>query len=169
MSHRSRAAVRIAAISCLLSVLLTPLLAQNVPVSTEQLARTSDVVAVGKVTSTHGEWDQARTRIVTRVTVAVDEYFKGDAGSVMTIIAPGGEVDGVGEWYSHSARFKNDEQVVVFAEKDRKGSYRVSGGQSGKLSIKKDDRTSKARVSDQTSLDDLRVQVKGALKSAETN
>jgi hypothetical protein len=169
MSYPSRTAVALAAISCLFLFCFTPLLAQNVPVSTVQLARTADVVAVGKVTGTRGEWDQTKSRIFTRVTVAVDEYLKGDAGREMTILAPGGEVDGVGEWYSHTARFKNDETVVVFAEKDRKGTYRISGGTSGKLSVTRDERTSQARVSDQTTLDDLKAQVNSAIRSADGN
>jgi hypothetical protein len=149
----------------LLSVLAAGAAAQSNTVTSEELARASDVVAVGKVTGMRGEWDQNKTRIVTRVTVAVDEYLKGDAGTVMTITSLGGEVDGVGEWYSHSARFKKDEDVVVFAEKDKDGNYRVAGGQQGKLSIEQDAGTSIARVSEQTTLDDVRTQVKNALKT----
>jgi hypothetical protein len=137
--------------------------AQSTGVTTEDLARKSEVVAVGKVTGMRGEWDQNKTRIVTRVTVTVSEYLKGDAGSVMTITSPGGEVDGVGEWYSHSARFKKDEDVVVFAEKDKRGGYRVAGGQEGKFVINKDEKTSVARVSPVTTLEDLKAEVHKAL------
>ena len=137
--------------------------AQTKTVSTEELARQSEVVAVGKVTAMKSEWDQTKTRIVTHVTMAVGEYLKGSAGNVMTITTPGGEVDGVGEWYSHSARFQKDEDVVVFAERDKKGNYRVAGGHQGKLSITRGEGTSLAHVSEQTTLDDFKAQIKRAL------
>jgi hypothetical protein len=142
---------------------------QSKAVTLEDLTRSSEVVAVGKVTETRGEWDQNKTRIVTRVTVAVSEYLKGNAGAVMTITAPGGEVDGVGEWYSHAARFKKDDDIVVFAEKDKKGSYRVAGGEQGKIDIKKDARTAIARVSTQMTLDDFKTQVKHAVTVSQDN
>lgn len=138
-------------------------LSQAKPASLEDLTRSSEVIAVGKVTGMRGEWDQNKTRIVTRVTVEVSEYLKGNAGTVMTITAPGGEVDGVGEWYSHTARFKKDDHVVVFAEKDKKGNFRVARGEQGKLVIMKDPQTSIERVSTQTTLDDFKAQVKHAV------
>jgi hypothetical protein len=169
MYQRSNVLVRTVFVSVLACAGIASSSAQEVPASTEHLARSAEIVAVGKVTATRGEWDQNKTRIVTRVTVAVDEYLKGDAGSVMTIISPGGEVDGVGEWYSHTARFKSDEEVVVFAERDTKGNFRVAGGQAGKLSIKKVGSMAKPQVSEHTTLDDLKGQVKNALKQTESN
>jgi len=159
-----RSAARVSFAAALFALLFVPrAFSQSKPVSIDALARNSEVVAVGKVTGMRGEWDQNKTRIVTRVTVAVSEYLKGNAGAVMTITSPGGEVDGVGEWYSHTARFKKDEDVVVFAEKDKKGNLRVAGGEQGKLDIKKDAQTSIERVSTQMTLDDFKTQVKHAV------
>jgi len=160
----SRVALNVLFVTGLFTLILAPpLFSQAKPVTIDELAQNSEVVAVGKVTGMRGEWDQNKTRIVTRVTVAVSEYLKGNAGAVMTITAPGGEVDGVGEWYSHAPRFKTEEQIVVFAEKDKKGSYRVAGGEQGKLDIKKDAKTSTERVSTQMTLDDFKTQVKRAV------
>jgi hypothetical protein len=76
------------------------------------------------------------------VTVAIDEHIKGDASQRSIVITtPGGEVDGVGEVYSHSAHFKKEEQVVVFATTDREGALRVVGGEGGKLLVSTDQRT----------------------------
>jgi hypothetical protein len=133
--------------------------------STEALTKRAEIVAVGKVTAMKSEWDRNKTRIVTRVTIAVGEYLKGGAGNVMTITSPGGEVDGVGEWYSHTERFKKDEDVVVFAEKDTKGNYRVAGGQDGKISIKKDESTGVSQVSGRMSLDDFKARIKDAVRT----
>lgn len=132
--------------------------------TTDALAKEADVVAVCKVTAATAEWDHAKSRIVTRVTMAVGEYLKGGAGSVITVTAPGGEIDGVGEWYSHSARFAKDEDVVVFAGRDAGGDLRIRGGAEGKISIKKDDLTGKARVSEQMTLDDLKTRIKTAVQ-----
>jgi hypothetical protein len=149
-------------------VLLTFLLVSGVrsqtnALSMEELTRQSEVVAVGKVTATKAEWDRSRSRIVTRVSVAVGEYLKGNVGSVMTITSLGGEVGGVGEWYSHTARFQKDEDVVVFVARDKNGNFRVAGGQEGKLSIRKDDVTGQRQVSATLSLDDLRTRVRNAV------
>ena len=164
MRHISRLALESLLVAGLCMIFGIPSVhSQSKPVTIEELAKESEVVAVGKVTGMRGEWDQNKTRIVTRVTVAVSEYLKGNVGAVMTITSPGGEVDGVGEWYSHTARFKKDEDVVVFAEKDKKGSYRVAGGEQGKLDIKKDAKTSTERVSTQMTLDDFKTQVKRAV------
>jgi hypothetical protein len=141
------------------------LLGQERDVPADALAKKAEVVAVGKVTGLKAEWDQ--NRIVTRVTMTVGEYLKGGAGSVMTITSPGGEVDGVGEWYSHTARFAKDEEVVVFAEKDRKGNLRVTGGNEGKISIKKDASSGMSRVSDRVSLDDFKARIKESVRAQE--
>lgn len=143
------------------------LLCQEHDVQADALAKKAEVVAVGKVTGLKAEWDQNKSRIVTRVTMAVGEYLKGGAGSVMTITSPGGEVDGVGEWYSHTARFTKDEDVVVFAEKDAKGNFRVSGGQEGKISIKKDQASGQPRISERVSLDEFKTRVKDAVRAQE--
>lgn len=135
--------------------------------TTDRLVKEADVVAVCKVTAATAEWEGPNSRIVTRVTMAVDEYLKGNAGSVITITAPGGEVDGVGEWYSHSPRFVKDEDVVVFAGRDARGDFRIKGGAEGKLSIKKDDLTGKRRISEQATLDDLRAAIKSAVQEQE--
>ena len=136
---------------------------QTKVLSTEALTKRAEIVAVGTVTATKAEWDQNKTRIVTRVTMSVSEYLKGGAGNTMTITLPGGEVDGVGEWYSHSTRFKQDEDVVVFAERDTRGDLRVAGGSQGKFSIMREKGTSMARVSDQMTLDDFKTKIRQAV------
>ena len=64
--------------------------------------------------------------IRTRVTLSVDQFVKGGSPqNSLTIYIPGGEIDGVGEVYSHMPTFRQNEDVVVFAEKDRDDRYRV--------------------------------------------
>jgi hypothetical protein len=121
--------------------------AQSRELPTEVLATQAEIVAVGKVSSLVSRWNESHSRIVTQVTIAVDQYFKGGTpGSPLTILVPGGEVDGVGELYSHTAVFQRDESVLVFAQKDARGNYGVAAGQQGKYTVKKDDATGRLMV-----------------------
>jgi hypothetical protein len=147
-------------------ILITPTTvhSQARALGTDVLTRRSEIVAHGRVKEMKSQWEGNKERIVTRVTMAVGEYLKGGAGSVMTITSPGGEVDGVGEWYSHTARFAKDEEVVVFAEKDKKGNLQLTGGSEGKISIKKDASSGMSRVSDGVSLDDFKARIKETVR-----
>ena len=71
------------------------------------------------------DWNQDKTRIFTKVTIQVDEYLKGNnSGKTMVINTPGGEVDGIGELYTHMPSFKDDEDVLVFAKEDKQDRWR---------------------------------------------
>lgn len=135
--------------------------AQVRPVSTDELTRQADIVVVGKVADVKAGWNSDRSRIFTTVTVAVDQTLKGDAGTTTaSILVPGGEVDGVGELYSHSVQFKKDEEVVVFARKDKQGRLRVVSGEHGKLSVSQDAATGARVVSGESTLTELTRRVK---------
>lgn len=142
-----------------------PAFAQKNVRTVEDLARQADVIAVGKVTATRSGWDQAHNRIVTSVTVNVGEYLKGNEGNDLTITTLGGEVNGVGEWYSHTARFKTEEEVVVFANRDREGKLRISGGEEGKMKIERDSKTGAALVQGNRTLADFKKHVTESLQS----
>lgn len=139
---------------------------QERALTTDELARRSDVVVVGKVSSMSSEWNNDKSRIFTRVTVSVDQYIKGDSGEhYVTVTTPGGEVDGVGELYSHSVRFVNDEEVVLFAVKDRQGGLRVAGGDQGKYTVKKSEETGRPMVSNDRTLEEFVTHIKTVIKA----
>lgn len=136
---------------------------QSKAISTEELTRRADIVAVGKVSSQRSEWNSDRTRIITHVTVAIDQYLKGNQGQgTLTVTVPGGEVGGVGEVYSHAAKFQNNEAVVVFAERDQRGALRVTAGEQGKLTITTEKVTGKRLVGDAQLLEVFTSRVKSA-------
>lgn len=139
----------------LCTTFVSPLFSQSGKIPEDVLARRAEIVAVGKVVSSRSQWEGNRSRIVTYVTVSVDQYLKGAAGSTITIVAPGGEVDGVGELYSHSVAFAGDEEVVVFAEKWKQGHYRITGGPQGKLRVTRDRVSGKALVGENRTLQDF--------------
>lgn len=136
---------------------------QERSLTTEQLAAGADLVVVGKVTGQRSFWTPDRKRIVTNIAITVDEQLKGTPqGSTVTVVVPGGEVDGVGEWYSHTARFMRNEEVVVFARRDKEGALRVAGGSQGKLTVTRDPERGSARVAGSRSLEELRAEVRKA-------
>jgi hypothetical protein len=147
-----------------LALPLTTVMAQVTQSSMEQLAKESDAVVVGKVAGLSPEWNSTKTRIQTRVTIAVDQSVKGDPSlKSMTIVVPGGEVDGVGEVYSHAPRFLRDEDVVVFAKKSTSGTFQVANGNQGKFTIQKDDISGRMVVDGANTLEALTTKVKSAL------
>ena len=141
-------------------------LSQSAMAATEDLAQRADVVVVGKVTEVRSEWSADRSRIYSHVTVLVDEHIKGVESQQSVVIATlGGEIDGVGEVYGHTARFKTDEQVVVFAAADRQGRLRVVGGDEGKLTVTKDELTGLQMVADRELLTAFKSRLKSVVQT----
>ena len=121
----------------MLTVSLPMLLrSQSQTIHTDELVRESDVIVVGSVGALKSEWNADRSRIQTVVTINISETVKGAAqGGTLTVVVPGGEVGDVGEWYSHTPRFQDTEEVVVFAKRDDAGVMRVAGGEHGKFQV----------------------------------
>jgi hypothetical protein len=148
--------------------LFLPLLLWSQPstVQTDQLVRESDVIVVGSVGALKSQWNADRSRIQTVVTIHVDETVKGSVqGGSLTVVVPGGEVDGVGEWYSHSARFQDTEEVVVFAKKDQKGVMHVTGGEQGKFLVKPAQNAGSKIIPNVGNLEDFTSKVKNTVKA----
>jgi hypothetical protein len=160
--------LRGAALCALFIPLFIPLSlrAQPKPLQTEQLISESDVIVAGKVGALKSEWNADRSRIQTVVTIHVGETIKGDArAGTLTVLIPGGEIDGVGEWYSHSVRFQESEDVVVFAKKDEKGIMRVTGGEHGKFLLKEGKKAGSKIIPNVGSLEDFTAQVRKNIRS----
>jgi hypothetical protein len=169
MHLRTNSFVTAAALIALVLVAVSGAMAQRKTTTTEQLAQRAEVVAVGRVKNLSPEWNESRTAIRTRVIFAVDEVVKGQApGSTLTIYVPGGEVNGVGEVYSHMPTFKKEEQAVVFVEKDKDNHFRVSGGQDGKLAVVQDPTTGKPVVAGVKPLAEFTAQVKDIVKGLQS-
>lgn len=140
--------------------------AQTENETAEQLSRKSTVIAVGTVSAIRSEWTPDRERIVTRVNITVDEYVKGNTGAgMLTVIVPGGEVNGVGELYTHTATFRNNEHVLVFAEQDAQGTYRVVDGERGKINVMRDEATGRRIINGNQPFERLLTLVKIAVKA----
>jgi hypothetical protein len=140
--------------------------AQTRPAKMDDMAVRAKVVAVGTVSQLQSEWDASKTRIQTRVTMSVDQYVKGgEVGKSLTLYVPGGEIGEVGELYSHMPVFKKGEAVVVFVEKDKQGHYRVSGGNEGKYTIERDEKSGRLLVAGRYSIEEFAGAVRKAVQT----
>lgn len=158
MRHQTR--------SILLALVLSVLsfhaaIGQETKYTAEELTDRAEVVAIGKVSAMRSDWNAERTRIFTEVTIMVDEYLKGEQEqTALTLKIPGGEIGEVGEVYSHVARFKSNEEVVVFARRDTRGEFTLVAGEQGKLAVTTHERTGRKMIEGDKLLDMLKSRVR---------
>jgi len=136
--------------------------AQDQSLEIKKLSKGADVILTGKVTKQNSSWNENKTRIFTKATLQVDEYLKGSNNkNSIEVTYPGGEVGEVGELYTHMPRFKNDEEVLVFLQKDEKNTgYKVFNGEDGKITLINDEKTGKKITSSKVRIDYLKSQIK---------
>lgn len=104
-----------------------------VPVAVQDLADSSDAVVSGTVERVvHSEL--ADGRIVTRVSIAVDETWKGVPSQSLELVESGGVVGQRGEVVYGTPDYVLDEPVVVFATRTRRG-WRTNYMLQGKFRI----------------------------------
>jgi hypothetical protein len=77
----------------------------------------SDVVRV-RVTSSRSAWTDEHRRLVTLVEVEVLDRWKGRAASTLTVVQPGGVLDGIGQHVAGVARLVAGEELVLFLERE---------------------------------------------------
>ncbi|MCP3142412.1 matrixin family metalloprotease [Pyxidicoccus xibeiensis] len=137
-SRRARTRARTLSLSSLLALFfLTPtvhastLMALDVP----SLTRGSDLVVRGKVMGTTSRWLPGTGRIVTDVRLAVDEALMGAvAHDSLTLVQPGGTVDGIHQQVSGSADLWPGEEVVLFLARGLDGLH-VVGLSQGRFRV----------------------------------
>lgn len=98
----------------------------------DSLFARADRVVRGKVVAMKSERADKR-RIVTVVTIKVDETYHGRGGKTLDLRVPGGTMEGTTLTVSGAPRFKPGQEVVVFAEGDRvvghgQGAFLVKDG-----------------------------------------
>jgi hypothetical protein len=93
----------------------------------------SDVVRV-RVLASEVRWTEDNRRLVTFVLVEVLDAWKGEANGRLTVLQPGGELDGVGQRVAGVATLGVGEEWVLFLERQgplhrvlglSQGAYRV--------------------------------------------
>jgi len=145
---------KIISITCLITICFLFLSeaegkAQVKKMSAKDMTDVSTAVLYGKCTGKKCEWNENRTAIYTYVTIVPEGYIKGNLGSEVVVAVPGGRVDDILVEVSETPVFLEDEEVVAFICKGKKGSNLITGGFQGKMRIEKDPVTGKRTVIEQ--------------------
>ena len=153
--------------------LLFPVLetkAQVLETTIEQLSNESTAVLYGKCTGKRCEWNENKSIIYTYITVAPEEYIKGNLGSPAVIAVPGGQVDDIIYEVSEMPVFAEGEDVVAFIWTNPSGKNLVTGGYQGKMRIKEDKLTGKRMVEDIGVMDaaEMQHQAPGQIKKTQS-
>ena len=101
-----------------------------------ELAQSSDTVVHGTVRRVESRWSGDRRRIVTDVEIQVTEALKGQPGSTVLLVQPGGKVGDIGQAVHGSASFTPGEEVVVFLERRGATAFRLYGMAQGKYQVR---------------------------------
>jgi hypothetical protein len=114
--------------------------------SHKDMTEVSTAVLYGKCTNKRCEWNEKKSIIYTYVTIAPEEYIKGNLGSEAVITIPGGRVGDIIYEVSEMPAFEEGEEVVAFIWTNPRGKNLVTGGYKGKIKIEKDEKTGKKTV-----------------------
>ncbi len=136
-------------LACALALLTTalPVRASTVVhLNLRDLTLASSDIVVGRVEATRAHWNDAHTRIVTEVTVAIGEALKGAPGGTLTLTQLGGEADGFRYAIAGAPAFRPGEEALLFVWRDRLGRAQVNGLAQGKFEIATDPATGERTV-----------------------
>ena len=107
-----------------------------VPVSNPDLVQQATAIVIGKVSSLQSAWDSQGQKIVTYITLAVEEVLKGTVpDTTLTIKEIGGTLGDLQLWIDGNPEFTQGEKVLVFLTQNADGSARVLHLYQGKFSI----------------------------------
>lgn len=117
--------------------------AQVKKMSEPDLTNASTAVFYGKCTKLKSEWNKDKSIIYTYVTIAPEEYLKGNLGAEAVIAIPGGQVGNIIYEVSEMPVFNEGEEVFAFVRTNPAGKNLITGGYQGKMKIEKDKKTGK--------------------------
>jgi hypothetical protein len=117
-----------------------------VPIDFRELVTTTPVIVHGRVTDVRSAFVDGRRSVETFVTIAADEYLKGDLGEHVTFRVPGGEIGRYRTVFVGAPGFSRGDEVVLFLRTQRaalpfivglnQGAYRVvADRQSGRRMV----------------------------------
>ena len=105
-----------------------------IPIEFRELVTTTPIIVHGRVTDVRAAYVDGRRSVDTFVTVAADEYLKGDLGEYVTFRVPGGELGRYRTIFVGAPAFRVGEEVVLFLKTSggvpfvaglNQGAYRV--------------------------------------------
>ena len=114
------------------------------------LTQSSEIVLIGKVSSRESFWNEDKSRIFTKVNMEPEGVT----------VSVGGEIGEVGELYTHLPRFNDQEELLLFAKKNRSNQYIVAGGELGKIRIIRDEISGKKLTASKKSIETLKNEIR---------
>jgi len=120
---------------------------QLVYMTPRQMGERAELVVAGTVTATESFWNEKRTKIFTRIEVAIDASYKGAAVPTVSLLQLGGTVNGIRTTVSGAIRWRTGEEVLLFLEPYTQGVYQVTGLSQGKYRIERDPVSGAAMIS----------------------
>ena len=105
----------------------------------QEKVEAADAIVLGKVVSSESQWDPSHRWIVTRSTFDVEKALKGTPAPQLTLITPGGSVDGVRQETIGIPSFKPGDEHVVFVRSTTAGPT-VAFFEQGVFDVNRDDR-----------------------------
>src|SRR6059058_1375724 len=101
-------------------------------------------IILGKCVRTEAKYDPTGRWIVTYATFNVEESMKGDAAGQVTVVTPGGSVNGIHQETIGVPAFREGDEHVIFLRNTRlgpsplyfdQGTYNVAAGEHGEKMI----------------------------------
>ena len=117
-----------------------------IPIEFRELVTTSPVIVHGRVTDVRGAFVDGRRSVDTFVTVAADEYLKGDLGEYVTFQVPGGELGRYRTIFLGAPAFRVGEEVVLFLKTLSGRAPVVAGLNQGAYRVVEDPQTRQRMV-----------------------
>ena len=117
-----------------------------VPADLGELARGATAIVRGRVEAVRVEWADGRRRVLTIVTLEVQETYKGDLGSTVSFGVPGGTLGRYRTVMVGAPSFREGEEVVVFLAARAPALPHLVGFGQGVYRVFVDSRTGGTRV-----------------------
>ncbi len=108
--------------------------------SLEEMVHKSQRIMLGRCVSQETYWNKHRTRIYTATRFEVTEDLKGESRRTATVVTVGGTMDGLTQVVSGTPRFREREEVLLFLEAGKSGSWILLGLSQGMFLITADRR-----------------------------
>ena len=102
-----------------------------------ELSQKADTIVHGTVRRMESRWSGDRRRIITDVEIEVTETLKGQAGSTVLLVQPGGRVGDIGQMVHGLPTFTPGEEVVVFLDRHGADAFRVTAMAQGKYQVRR--------------------------------
>lgn len=117
-----------------------------IPIEFRELVTTAPVIVHGRVVDVRAGFVDGRQSVETFVTVAADEYLKGNLGPHVTFKIPGGQLGRYKTIFIGAPEFSEGDEVVLFLTSARSAMPYVIGLNQGAFRVVADVRTGKRMV-----------------------